>query len=187
MIVATSNISSRYRDTGRAITLCNSLVLLKKHEKSRNTVNNARVCLAFQQHTPPKNLEFSAAQLSKTRWGPNRGSQRYSAHENTLVSVQSLSHIKILLSCPTNRSPHNPKLLPNSTILGRASRPNREAHNLPKKNDRVMLHEAKASQPNEYKIQYFTTPSKSSIQRRIALTATTTEGFRLLPTQAKYC
>ena len=29
-------------------------------------------------------------------------------------------------------------------------------------------------------------PSKSSIKRRIALTATTTEGFRLLPTQAKY-
>ena len=37
--------------------------------------------------------------------------------------------------------------------------------------------------PNSGKMR----PSNSSIKRRIALTATTTEGFRLLPTQAKYC
>ena len=37
--------------------------------------------------------------------------------------------------------------------------------------------------PNSGKMR----PSNSSIKRRVALTATTTEGFRLLPNQAKYC
>ena len=42
---------------------------------------------------------------------------------------------------------------------------------------------AREKSPNSGKMR----PSKSSIKGRIALTATTTEGFRLLPTQAKYC
>ena len=37
--------------------------------------------------------------------------------------------------------------------------------------------------PNSGKMR----PSKSSVRSRIALTATTTEGIRLLPTPAKYC
>ena len=43
--------------------------------------------------------------------------------------------------------------------------------------------EAREKSPNNGKMR----PSTSSIKRRIALTAISTEGFRLLPTQAKYC